>query len=68
MGPLPKTRNCNDFLLIVVDVTSHFPEASPLFFVNAQTIIEALVFFFSGFGWPKQVQHDQEINFVCGVS
>ena len=31
--------------------------------IKARTIIEALVNFFSWFGLPKQVQHDQGTNF-----
>lgn len=67
VGPLPRTRKGNEFLLTIMDVTTRFPEAVPLRNIKARTIIEALIGFFSRFGLPKQVQHDQGTNFVSGV-
>ena len=67
VGPLPKTRKGNEFLLTIMDVTTRFPEAVPLRDIKARTIIGALVNFFSRFGLPRQVQHDRGSNFVSGV-
>lgn len=67
VGPLPKTRKGNEFLLTVMSATTRFPEAIPLRNIKARTIIEELVFIVSWFGLPKQVQHDQVSNFVSGV-
>ncbi|KAK0144590.1 Retrovirus-related Pol polyprotein from transposon 412 [Merluccius polli] len=67
VGPLPKTKKGNEFLLTVMDTTTRFPEAIPLRNIKARTVIEALIGFFSRFGLPKQVQHDRGSNFVSGV-
>ncbi len=67
VGPLSKRRKGNEFSLTIMDVTTRFPEAVPLRNIKARTITDALVGFFSRFGLPKQVQHDQGTNFVSGV-
>lgn len=67
VGPLPKTKKGNEFLLTIMDVTTRFLEAIPLRNIKARTITEALVSFFSRFGLPRQVQHDRGTNFVSGV-
>ncbi len=64
MGPLPKTKTGNQFLLTVMCSATCFPEAIPLRKITASVVIKALVKFFSTFGLPKIVQTDQGTNFL----
>ena len=64
VGPLPKTKSGNQFLLTMMCVTTRFPEAIPLRKITAPTITKALTKFFTTFGLPKVVQTDQGTNFL----
>ncbi len=64
MGPLPKTKTGNQFLLTVMCSATRFPEAIPLRKITASVVSKALVKFFSTFGLPKVVQTDQGTNFL----
>ncbi len=67
VGPLPKTKSGNQFLLTVMCLSTRFPEAIPLRKITAPIIVKALVKFFSTFGLPKIVQSDQGTNFMSNV-
>ena len=48
VGPLPKTRSGNQYLLTIMCASTRFPEAIPLRDIKAKTIVKALTkFFFS---------------------
>lgn len=64
VGPLPKTKSGNQFLLTIMCVNTRFPEAIPLRKITAPVVSKALVKFFSTFGLPKVVQTDQGTNFL----
>lgn len=64
VGPLPKTKTGNQFLLTVMCASTRFPEAIPLRRITTPIITKALVKFFSLFGLPKVVQTDQGTNFM----
>uniref|UniRef100_A0A669DG53 Gypsy retrotransposon integrase-like protein 1 n=1 Tax=Oreochromis niloticus TaxID=8128 RepID=A0A669DG53_ORENI len=63
VGPLPRTKAGNQFLLTIMCATTRFPEAIPLRKITAPTVIKALLKFFSTFGLPRVVQTDQGSNF-----
>lgn len=67
VGPLPKTKKGNQYLLTIMDLTTRFPEAVPLRDIKAKPILDALIAFFSRFGLPKQIQSDRGSNFVSNV-
>lgn len=67
VGPLPKSKTGNQFLLTVMCVSTRFPEAIPLRRITAQIVVKALLRFFSTFGLPKVVQTDQGTNFKSRV-
>ena len=48
-------------------MATRFPEAIPLRNIKAQTIIKALVKFFTLVGLPKHIQSDQGSNFMSSV-
>ena len=67
MGPLPKTKAGNQFLLTVMCASTRFPEAIPLQKITAAVVIKALVKFFTVFGLPRVVQSDQGTNLKSKV-
>ena len=46
IGLLPKTRNGNQYLLTVMDVTTRYPEAFPLKIVTSKALLKPLLHFF----------------------
>lgn len=67
VGPLPRTRKGNQYLLTIMCVSSRFPEAIPLRNIHSKTIVRELVKFFSWVGIPKIIQSDQGSNFTSRV-
>ena len=67
VGPLPKTKKGNEYLLTIMDVSTRFPEAVPLKSIKTRVIVEALLHFFSRVGLPLEVQHDRGSNFTSGA-
>lgn len=51
VGPLP-----HEYLFTIMDLTTRFPEAIPLRNIKAQTVLDALLGFFSRFGLPQEIQ------------
>ncbi|CAB4031508.1 Transposon Ty3-I Gag-Pol poly [Paramuricea clavata] len=45
VGPLPKTKRCNQYLLTIMCVSTRFPEAIPLRNIKAKTIVQTLTKF-----------------------
>ncbi|KAL5015543.1 hypothetical protein ScPMuIL_007374, partial [Solemya velum] len=67
VGPLPKTKSGNEYLLTIMCASTRFPEAIPLRNIKAHNIVKALVKFFTLVGLPKAVQSDQGSNFMSGI-
>ena len=67
VGPLPKSKSGNQYLLTIMCASTRFPEAIPLRNIKAKTIIKPLIKFFILVGLPKTVQSDQGSNFMAGV-
>ena len=67
VGPLPKTKSGNEYLLTIMCASTRFPEAIPLRNIKTKTIVKALVKFFTFVGLPKSVQSDQGSNILSGV-
>ena len=67
VGPLPKPKNGNQYLLTIMCVSTRFPEAIPLRNIKAKTIVHALTKFFTLVGLPKSIQSDQGSNFMSGL-
>ena len=64
VGPLPKTKKGNEYLLTVMCNSTRFPDAFPLRSISAPKIIEVLQKFISYFGIPKKIFTDQGSNFM----
>ena len=67
VGPLPRTKAGNKYLMTIMCAATRFPEAIPLREISAPTIVRALSKFFTMFGMPKEVQTDLGSNFMSGV-
>ena len=65
VGPLPKTKSQNEYLLTIMCSSTRFPEAIPLRRIKTNTILKALIKFFTLFGLPKSIQSDQGTNFMA---
>ena len=67
VGPLPRTKSGNEYLLTVMCTSTRFPEAIPLRNTKAKSVVKALINFFTFVGLPKSVQSDQGSNFLSGI-
>lgn len=64
VGPLPKTKAGNQFLLTIMCTATRFPEAIPLRRITTPVVVKALTKYFTTFGLPKVIQTDQGTNFT----
>ena len=64
VGPLPRSRTGNWFVLVKVDYATRYPEAISLRTVGAEQVAEALLCFFSSVGIPVEILTDQGSNFI----
>ena len=67
VGPLPRTKSENEYLLTIMCTSTRFPEAIPLRNIKTKSIVKALIKFFTFVGLPKSVQSDQGSNFISGI-
>ncbi|PIK41670.1 hypothetical protein BSL78_21475 [Apostichopus japonicus] len=67
VGPLPKTKSGNQYVLTIMCTSTRFPEAIPLRNIKATTVVKALTKFFTLVGLPKSIQSDQGSNFTSGL-
>ena len=63
VGPLPRSRSGNQYVLVVCDYGTRYPEAVPLRTVDAETVAEELMVIFSRVGIPREILTDQGTNF-----
>ena len=67
VGPLPRTKSGNEYLLTFMCTSRHFPEVISLRNIKTKSIVKALIKFFTFVGLPKSVQCDQGSNFMSGI-
>ena len=67
VGPLPHTRSVNEFLLIVMDYATKWPEAFALRNVTTETVVHCLVEMTARIGVPKELLSDNGSNFMSKV-
>lgn len=67
VGPLPRTKTGNKFLITVMCAATRFPEVFPVRKITTPVVVQALTKFFSLFGLPRVVQTDQGSNFMSKV-
>ena len=64
VGPLPRSRSGNRFILVICDYATRYPEAFALKSVDAEHVAEALVTLFSRVGMADEILTDQGTNFT----
>ena len=64
VGPLPRTKSGNQYLLTMIDRMSRYPEAIPVRSIHTPVILKHLLNFFTKVGLPKVVQSDRGSNFT----
>lgn len=67
VGPLPKTKKGNQYILTVLCPTTRYPEAFPLKNISAKNVASHLIHMFTQFGIPQEVQSDQGSNFTSNL-
>ena len=64
VGPLPRSSSGKRFILVICDYATRYPEAVALRNIDANTIAEELMSFFSRVGVPEEILTDQGTNFT----
>ena len=67
VGPLPKTKKQNQYLLTVMCSSIRYPDAFPLRNIKAKTLIPCLIKVFTQYGIPRVIQSDQGTNFTSNL-
>ena len=67
VGPLPKTKAGNEYLLTIMCSSTRFPEAIPLRNIKAKRFVEHLVKCFTFVGLPKAIQSELGSNFTSNL-
>lgn len=67
VGPLPRTKRGNQYVLVICDYATRYPEAIPLRSQEAEVVAEAMVEVFSRVGVPKEILSDQGTNFMSSL-
>ena len=67
VGPLPRTKSGNEYLLTIMCTSTRFSEAIPLRNMKTKSIFKALIKFFTFVGLPEIGQSDQGSNFMSGI-
>uniref|UniRef100_A0A8C7F2V4 Gypsy retrotransposon integrase-like protein 1 n=1 Tax=Oncorhynchus kisutch TaxID=8019 RepID=A0A8C7F2V4_ONCKI len=64
VGPLPKSARGHEYILVVIDYATKFPEAIPLRNMSSKGIAKELFLMFSRVGLPKTILTDQGTPFM----
>ena len=64
VGPLPRSRQGNRYILVVCDYATRYPEAVALRPIDADHIAEELMKMFARVGIPEEILTDQGTNFT----
>ncbi|XP_076058600.1 uncharacterized protein LOC143035618 [Oratosquilla oratoria] len=64
VGPLPKTKKGNQYILTTLCPTTRYPDAFPLKNITAKTVANTLTNLFTTFGIPEEIQSDRGSNFT----
>ncbi|KAL2076471.1 hypothetical protein ACEWY4_027935 [Coilia grayii] len=67
-GPLPKSSRGHQYILVLVDYATRYPEAVPLRKANAKQIARELFLFSTRVGLPKEILTDQGSPFMAQVT
>lgn len=65
IGPLPRTSSGKQYVLVITDYATRYPEAYPMGSITAPAVAEKLIDLFSHFGVPREILTDQGSNFMA---
>lgn len=68
VGPIVKSARGHQYILVILDYATRYPEAIPLRNMTAKTIAKELVLVFSRVGIPKEILTDQGTPFMSRVT
>lgn len=63
VGPLPRSRSGSRYMLVMLDYAMRYPEAVPLWNIDAGIVAEELVKIFARVEIPSELLTDQGANF-----
>ena len=64
VGPLPRSRSGNRYVLVICDYATRYPEAVAMRTIDAENVAEELVKLFARVGIPSEILTDQGSNFT----
>ena len=64
VGPLPRNRKGYQYVLVICDYATRYPESLPLRCTDAHRVAEELIVFYSRMGMPNEILSDQGTNFM----
>ncbi|KAJ1180899.1 hypothetical protein NDU88_006110 [Pleurodeles waltl] len=64
IGPLNPSSKGQQYVLVLVDYATRYPEAIPLPSMHTKVIAQAMIEFFSRVGFPKEILTDQGTPFM----
>ena len=64
IGPLPRSRSGNRYVLVMCDYATRYPEAIPLGSIDAAHVAEEIIKVFARVGVPEEILMDQGSNFT----
>ena len=64
VGPLPRSKKGNQYILVICDYATRYPEAMAMRRIEAGVVAEKLMELFSRVGIPKEILSDQGTNFM----
>ncbi|CAM4631962.1 unnamed protein product [Lepidochelys olivacea] len=64
VGPFPKSKAGHQYILVLMDYATRFPEAIPLRSITTRTIAAELMKIFARVGLPREILTDQGTNFT----
>ncbi|XP_059582206.1 uncharacterized protein LOC132243291 [Alligator mississippiensis] len=67
VGPLPRSSSGHQYVLVMVDYATRYPEAVPLQTATAPQVAEELIKWVARIGVPEEILTKQGRNFMSGV-
>ena len=67
VGPLIKSAGGHQYILVIIDYATQYPEAIPLRSTTAKVLAKELFRVFSRVGFPREVLTDQGPNFMSSM-
>uniref|UniRef100_A0A8C5CZT0 ribonuclease H n=1 Tax=Gadus morhua TaxID=8049 RepID=A0A8C5CZT0_GADMO len=67
VGPLPKSSRGHQYILVILDYATRYPEAIPLRTMASKGIASELVLMFSRVGIPEEILTDQGTPFMSRI-